>query len=95
MANTKGKNDQIKRKATDIRSIYIRSPKVPAQIIETSKVAFVFSCPGRKEQEANQVCYGATGNSMSFAWERKLFMPQTKPGSMLKSLKGSISVLCT
>ena len=64
MANTKGKNVQVKSKATDIRSIYIRSPKVPAQIIETSKVAFVFSCPGRKEHEANQVCYGATGNNL-------------------------------
>ena len=47
----------------DLRSIYISSPKVPAQIGST-RVAFIFSCPGQKEQLANQVCYGATGESL-------------------------------
>ena len=58
MANTKGKNDQIKRKATDIRSIYIRSPKVPAQIIETSKVAFVFPVPVEKSKRQTKFAMG-------------------------------------
>ena len=47
----------------DLSSIYISSPKVPAQVGSTS-VAFVFSCPGQKEQLANQVCYGATGENL-------------------------------
>lgn len=47
----------------DLKDIYISSPKVPAQK-GTTRVAFVFSCPGQKEQMANQVCYGATGESL-------------------------------
>lgn len=55
--------NELSETKKDLRSMYISSPKVPAQIGAT-RVAFVFSCPGQKEQLANQVCYGATGESL-------------------------------
>ena len=47
----------------NIRDIYLKADKVSAQIGSTG-IAFVFSCPGQKEQIANQVCYGATGENL-------------------------------